>query len=60
MGVDPAKVTVEPHRARIIEDKQSGFDNLLKLKEMGPVISIDDFGTGYSHCPTSSTFPQRS
>ena len=47
-GVDPAKVTVELTERAIIEDKQSGFDNLLKLKEMGVRISIDDFGTGYS------------
>jgi EAL domain-containing protein (putative c-di-GMP-specific phosphodiesterase class I) len=41
-------VTVELTERAIIEDKQSGFDNLLKLKEMGVTISIDDFGTGHS------------
>lgn len=47
-GVSPAKLTVELTERAIIEDKQSGFDNLLKLKEMGATISIDDFGTGHS------------
>ena len=47
-GINPASVTVELTERAIIEDKQSGFDNLLKLKEMGITISIDDFGTGHS------------
>jgi diguanylate cyclase (GGDEF)-like protein len=47
-GVDPARVTVEITESAIIEDKQSGFDNLLKIKDRGIKLSIDDFGTGYS------------
>jgi diguanylate cyclase (GGDEF)-like protein len=47
-GVDPARVTVELTERAFIEDKQSGYDNLLKLGELGVNISIDDFGTGYS------------
>ncbi len=47
-GVAPGMVIVEMTEGAIIEDKQSGFDNLLNLKEMGVSISIDDFGTGYS------------
>ncbi|RLA62028.1 MAG: hypothetical protein DRR04_01410 [Gammaproteobacteria bacterium] len=47
-GVDPAKVTVEITEGAFIEDKESGFDNLLALKNMGINLSIDDFGTGYS------------
>jgi diguanylate cyclase (GGDEF)-like protein len=47
-GVRPDRVVVEITEGAIIEDKQSGFDNLLKLREMGINISIDDFGTGYS------------
>ena len=31
-----------------MEDKESGFDNLLKIKALGINLSIDDFGTGYS------------
>jgi EAL domain-containing protein (putative c-di-GMP-specific phosphodiesterase class I) len=47
-GVKPDRVVVEITESAIIEDKQSGFDNLLKLREMGVTLSIDDFGTGYS------------
>ncbi len=47
-GVTPSKVTVELTERAFIEDKQSGYDNLLKLRDMGVNISIDDFGTGYS------------
>jgi EAL domain-containing protein (putative c-di-GMP-specific phosphodiesterase class I) len=47
-GVSPDKVTLEITEGAIIEDKESGFDNLLKLKNQGINLSIDDFGTGYS------------
>jgi EAL domain-containing protein (putative c-di-GMP-specific phosphodiesterase class I) len=47
-GVEPTRVTVEITEGAIIEDKESGFDNLLQLKNMGINLSIDDFGTGYS------------
>ncbi|MBP6723298.1 MAG: bifunctional diguanylate cyclase/phosphodiesterase [Halioglobus sp.] len=47
-GVKPDRVVVEITESAIIEDKESGFDNLLKLREMGVTLSIDDFGTGYS------------
>jgi len=47
-GVEPGKVALEITEGAIIEDKESGFDNLLKLKSLGIQLSIDDFGTGYS------------
>ena len=47
-GVEPGKVALEITEGAIIEDKESGFDNLLKLKSLGLKLSIDDFGTGYS------------
>ena len=47
-GVDAGQVTVEITESAFIEDKESGFDNLLKLRELGVNLSIDDFGTGYS------------
>jgi EAL domain-containing protein (putative c-di-GMP-specific phosphodiesterase class I) len=47
-GVDAGRVTVEITESAFIEDKDSGFDNLLKLRELGVNLSIDDFGTGYS------------
>ena len=47
-GIDAESLTVEITESAIIEDKESGFDNLLRLKELGAGLSIDDFGTGYS------------
>lgn len=47
-GVDPNRVTVEITEDAIIEDKEAGLDNLLKIREQGLNLSIDDFGTGYS------------
>ncbi|MCB1679610.1 MAG: bifunctional diguanylate cyclase/phosphodiesterase [Halioglobus sp.] len=47
-GVEPARVTVEITESAIIEDKESGFDNLVKLRDQGINLAIDDFGTGYS------------
>ncbi len=47
-GVPPDKVTIEITESAVMEDKQSGHDNLLRIKSMGVNISIDDFGTGFS------------
>lgn len=47
-GVPPGQVTVEITESAVMEDKESGHDNLLRIKNMGVNISIDDFGTGFS------------
>ena len=47
-GVDKNQLTLEITESAIVEDKEAGFDSLLKLKESGVNLSIDDFGTGYS------------
>ncbi|MFV2032225.1 MAG: putative bifunctional diguanylate cyclase/phosphodiesterase [Gammaproteobacteria bacterium] len=47
-GIDEKRLTLEITESAIIEDKEAGFDSLLKLKEYGVGLSIDDFGTGYS------------
>lgn len=47
-GVRPQKLTVEITESAIIVDKESGFDSLQKMKQLGINLSIDDFGTGYS------------
>lgn len=47
-GIEPDKVTLEITESGIIKDVDSGFANLLKLRELGLNLSIDDFGTGYS------------
>lgn len=58
-SVDQSRVTLEISESAIIDDKESGFKNLLNLKNLGIELSIDDFGTGYSsmayfkHIPAS-------
>jgi len=47
-GIDPTRLTLEITESAIMEDKESGFDNLHNLKAFGVGLSIDDFGTGYS------------
>jgi len=47
-GVKPENVTVEITESAIIVDKESGFDNLQNMKQLGIQLAIDDFGTGYS------------
>lgn len=47
-GVDKNQLTLEITESAIVEDKEAGFDSLLKFKESGVKLSIDDFGTGYS------------
>lgn len=47
-SVDKNQLTLEITETAIIEDKEAGFDSLMKLKEFGVKLSIDDFGTGYS------------
>jgi EAL domain-containing protein (putative c-di-GMP-specific phosphodiesterase class I) len=46
-GNDTSKLTIEIIESAIIEDKESGFNNLTKVRALGLKISIDGFGTGY-------------
>ena len=58
-GVEQNRLTLEITESAIIDDKESGFNNLVRLKTLGVDLSIDDFGTGYSsmayfkHIPAS-------
>jgi diguanylate cyclase (GGDEF)-like protein len=47
-GVDKSRLILEITESAVIEDKTSGYDNLMELKEFGVHLAIDDFGTGYS------------
>ena len=47
-GADVSKLTLEITESAVIEDKESGLDNLNCLRNSGVKLSIDDFGTGYS------------
>jgi diguanylate cyclase (GGDEF)-like protein len=47
-GLESRLLNVEITESAVIEDKESGLENLLQLKATGVSLSIDDFGTGYS------------
>ncbi|MWV44199.1 EAL domain-containing protein [Paenibacillus sp. HJL G12] len=47
IGLDPKYVELEITESMTF-DKETAFDQLHRLKELGVFISIDDFGTGYS------------
>ena len=58
-GLEESSITLEITETAVIDDKESGFQNLTHLKNLGVELSIDDFGTGYSsmayfkHIPAS-------
>ncbi|MGN7358317.1 bifunctional diguanylate cyclase/phosphodiesterase [Paenibacillus sp. SAF-054] len=47
IGLDPKYVELEITESMTF-DKETAFEQLHRLKELGVFISIDDFGTGYS------------
>ncbi|MDR0268819.1 EAL domain-containing protein [Paenibacillus sp.] len=47
IGLDPKYVELEITESMTF-DKETAFEQLRRLKELGVSISIDDFGTGYS------------
>ncbi|GAB6988348.1 bifunctional diguanylate cyclase/phosphodiesterase [Paenibacillus pini] len=47
IGLDPKYVELEITESMTF-DKETAFDQLRRLKDLGVFISIDDFGTGYS------------
>lgn len=47
IGLDPKYVELEITESMTF-DKETAFDQLRRLKQLGVFISIDDFGTGYS------------
>ncbi len=47
-SIDKKRLTLEITETAVVEDKEAGFDSLLRLKKFGVGLSIDDFGTGYS------------
>lgn len=47
IGLDPSYVDLEITESMTL-DKETAFEQLIRLKRLGVCISIDDFGTGYS------------
>ena len=47
-SADKSLINIEVTESAVLNDRESSFENLRKLKEFGIGLSIDDFGTGYS------------
>ena len=47
-GLEPSTLCLEITESVIMENPDTSFDMLMKLKEMNIQLYIDDFGTGYS------------
>ncbi|MCG8673656.1 MAG: bifunctional diguanylate cyclase/phosphodiesterase [Pseudomonadales bacterium] len=47
-GTNPENLTLEITEGALVQEEQSSYQSLYRLKDLGLKISIDDFGTGYS------------
>jgi diguanylate cyclase (GGDEF)-like protein len=56
-GADPSRLIIEVTESGVINDKETGFQVLSVLRDMGVKISIDDFGTGYSSMEYFKSLP---
>ena len=56
-SIEPEKITLEILENELIENLETGGENLLKLKSKGFRIAIDDFGKGYSSLSYLSELP---
>ncbi len=55
--LDPGRVVLEITEEMLVEEIDSGTDNLAALRELGVRIAIDDFGTGYCSLSYLQKFP---
>jgi diguanylate cyclase (GGDEF)-like protein/PAS domain S-box-containing protein len=56
-GVDPARVVFEVTEQDVLSSLELGRGNILRLRELGFILSIDDFGTGSSSLLRLKQFP---
>ncbi|MCC0024972.1 MAG: EAL domain-containing protein [Hyphomicrobiaceae bacterium] len=47
-GLAPERLEIEVTESALLEERQTAFNVLSALSEMGARIALDDFGTGYS------------
>jgi diguanylate cyclase (GGDEF)-like protein len=47
-GVPPARIVIELTETAVMDDQPSSLDALMRIKDLGVMLSMDDFGTGYS------------
>ncbi len=55
----PSWITLEITESLLLHDSDKALETLIKIDEMGIILSIDDFGTGYSALAYLSKFPIR-
>ncbi len=55
--LDPSLVVLEITEKILVEEIESGSDNLALLRALGVLIAIDDFGTGYCSLSYMQRFP---
>lgn len=53
----PSMLEVEVTESALVNDKNTGTDLLMRIKNTGATIAIDDFGTGYSSLSYLLEFP---
>ena len=56
-GLDPERLELEVTESLWIQDKDSVFNQLSRLRRLGVSIVLDDFGTGYSSLAYLWKFP---
>jgi diguanylate cyclase (GGDEF)-like protein len=56
-GLNPQRLELEVTESLWIQDKDTVFDQLKRLRRLGVSISLDDFGTGYSSLTYLWKFP---
>jgi diguanylate cyclase (GGDEF)-like protein len=56
-GLNPERLELEVTESLWIQDQDSAFDQLRRLRRLGVSIALDDFGTGYSSLACLWKFP---
>ena len=56
-GMKPELLELEITETTVIENTEECIKNVMKLRDLGVVVSIDDFGTGYSSLNYLKSFP---
>jgi diguanylate cyclase (GGDEF)-like protein len=56
-GMSPHRLELEITESVMLQDKDTAFDTLTRLHDIGVRIALDDFGTGYSSLSNLRKFP---
>lgn len=56
-GVEPSRLELEITESLLLQDRESTFTTLHRLRDLGVRIALDDFGTGFSSLNYLRSFP---